>query len=62
MFQKTASKGIVMSVYQFEGNVTISDSTVAYNMVNIPTGIYTNYPKFNQKIYDPHADIFIKRF
>ena len=51
-----------MSVYQFEGNVTISDSTVAYNMVNIPTGIYTNYPKFNQKIYDPHADIFIKRF
>lgn len=40
--------GIVLSVQEFSGSITLSDNTISENKVLIPEAIFTNYQKFNQ--------------
>ena len=60
--QQSTSKGIVLSVRNFQGNIELLDNTIANNIVFIPAAEYTNRPKYNQTHVDPEIDDFIKNF
>jgi hypothetical protein len=47
------SKGVVLSLHDFEGSVEFVNNNVTHNMVFIPSGIVANNQKFNQSSFNP---------
>ena len=54
------SKGLVISLNSFAGRIEVSNSVFNKNMVFFPSAAFSNAPKFNQTVFDPIVNTFIK--
>ena len=53
-----ASRGLVLSITGFTGDIEVHKSTFAKNFVFIPPAIYANAQKFNTSVFAPSLESF----
>ena len=51
--QYAQSRGMVMTVNDFEGEVEFINNTVKHNMAFIPSAVLANSQKFNKSAFSP---------
>ena len=58
------SKGIMLSIHDFHGNIELHKNLINNNMIYIPSATYTNHPKFDREefIESANFDHWVKNF
>jgi len=57
-----ASRGLILSITDFNGNVEVHKSNFGSNLVFIPSAIYANAQKFNSSVFNPVLSDFTYQY